>query len=364
MHLRHRHAMLLLVFLALLAGSLPAAAFEALTSALARLPASAVEKDTGLVFDYLSPRQVRYWRLQDNPGTGDDGANNAIVDPGGAMRLTGINFQALDTILVFGTPPARGMFVAGPELDGETVAAAFRAREGFEESTEAGATIFARGEDFRMNPADRDRNDPFGGLLGTAQRIAIGPHGVVFMRAWAPLRDALPLASDIAARSEADVALGRTFSTMAALAAARDPNAEAFAACGFSMAAFRLREPRSEEEAAGQGAAPAGIGSFDYALFVAAEGPVEEAAYLVVAFPDHASAEAAGPILRDRLRDFIPADQRVDAPVVQAVTVMGAAGLVTAAVIYTKSDAHPAARQLMNWRQAVYRRGFTPLAFE
>jgi hypothetical protein len=333
----------------------PADAFEALRNAVSRLPASAVAPDAPIAFDFLSPRTIRDWDLRDNPGSADRGVDAALVHPEAAAALTGIDFPALDAVLTFGVPPRIVTFLAGPGLSADRVAAAYRTR-GYEESAEFGAVVFAHGEDNRMDFADRNPNDPFGGSLGLAQRIAVGPLGLLATRAWEPLREALAMATAEAPRSPADEAAGALLAALVEAAAARDPAAVAYAAEGLGMAAVG-----PPEESAGAPARSDGIGAFRLAILVAAESEAEESATLVVAFPDADAAAAAAPRLLDRLRAFVPAETAPGARFEQSLGRHGETGIAVVAVVFDRSEAHPAARQFTRWRGAILSRRFAPL---
>lgn len=353
-----RVAMIAAALMHLTGATAGANASDTLQKMLARMPAPA--SGNGILFDFLSPTLVRSWPPVEIPGVGPEPLNKAVLESAPVIALTGIDFASLGGILAFGEPPGDVLFLSGPGIDEKVIAAALSAR-GFERSNVAGATAYAKGEDFRLDLAARDPVDPFGKLLGMSQRIAVGPFGIIETRAWPPLRANLAIIVDTAKPSDPDRTGGALYTEMAAAGAAAFPGGEAYAASGFDARAFAQSQDVYERDRQVRNARKGPIPPFLCAFLIAAIGGGHEAAQIVLAYKNLSDADVGIAEVARRLAVFEKLSPRAGATVVTSTARSSTGAFAIATLTFPANDDHLSSQAFSSWRTAIYNRGFVVL---
>jgi len=264
----------------------PALGFDQLERAVAQLPESIFDAGGGWMFDFAAPETAFELGIG-SVGIGRVQLSKAILDPGPALQLTGIDFSRLDGIMVFGEMPADIVYMSGSRIDQAAIAAALE-RRGFEAAERAGVTVFAKGDDLKTDPPNADEFDPFGAAVSRSQRIAVGDHVVMVAPAWTSIEPLLPFHAE-AASPATDVL---TQMVAAARRSAR-PMTTAYYASALTIAAFASsRDVRDGLQSfAVEALREPTMPLFTVALIVAAGSRDHETAELVLAYPDRATAE-------------------------------------------------------------------------
>ncbi len=339
----------------------PAHAYDALREAVSRLPDTMAQASSGLMFEFVSPSAVASWALKDLPGFADDAIGQALANPGAAEARTGIAFSDLNAVLDAGDPPNTLIYLAGPKIAPDAVAAAYRARK-FDESQEGGATIFARGEDFAVDFDALDQADPFGGGLGSAERVAVVPGRVLSARGWTALRPALAMLAG------SETYLGTRLARMVA-AAAKDagPGMTVDTAFGITVVAtaggaLPLAPDGSLDFSKPVAAPRQAMPPYLFAILIGAEAADGAAvAQIALYYPTLADARAGGAGVAKGAADFKKIKGFTYAATATAVADdPGAIAVVTVRV--AGGMAHPSEAVRRRWVEGIYRREFTPLS--
>ena len=336
-------------------------AADGLGDAVSRLPDTVAQTPSGLMFEFVSPSAVASWALRDRPGISDDGLREALARPDAAAQRTGIAFADLDAILVAGDPPHTLIYLAGPKIAPDAVSAALQARN-FDESREGGATVFARGDDFALDLTSVDRADPFGGRLGSAERVAVVPGRVLSARGWTDLRPALAMLAG------SETYLGTRLARMVA-AAAKDagPGMTVDTAFGITVVATAggalPLAPDGTLDFSKPIAAPRqAMPPYLFAILIGAEAADGAAvAQIALYYPTLADAQGGGAAVAKGAADFKKIKGFTYAATATAIADdPGAIAVVTVRV--AGGMAHPSEAVRRRWIEGIYRREFTPLA--
>lgn len=292
----------------------------------------------------------------------------ALADPAGVFRATGLRLPLVRHVAAFGEPPRQFLHLLGPpemDLDMPGVLQ----RRGFTRSEEAGAPVFAIGND-GSGPAVSRGNaaDPFGGMLGMPQRLLLNLGRVLAAPDWPGLRASFAALRDPDARNRLSEVLADSLELIERLLGA--PTGAALRqAVGHALPVFAGSAARRMLEALARGEAPTGGGGpNDLPVFAAAilgsadlaQGPAAFAAALYDD-PDDA-AEAAEEIVR---RLAAP-DQMGSGEVPSGVAAVhgGENGLYAAVAVARFIRPAPADAALGHWLQLVHQGDFTPLELD
>lgn len=236
-------------------------------------------------------------------------------------ELLGFDVTEVDAILTTGTPPHMIEVYGGTDdlTDLDSLAAALEPR-GFARKEIGGVPVWARFEDNHISIPDREPDDPFGGQLGQAARIA-ADDGILARTA-----SSAPLAAAIAA-SRGGPSLAGDPAVQALVRALGDDTIVQVTMFGPQVADPRGAlfgadvDPSTIAEQLANAAGEAGLPGY----YLAALGDIAAPdgrwrTVLAFAFPDDASAAAAAPMLIDRAKAALPAElyDRIDAVRVDA----------------------------------------------
>lgn len=223
-------------------------------------------------------------------------------------ELVGVDITAVDAILTAGQPPNMVEVWAGtPEgIDPAKIGPALAAR-GFAQKDMSGVTVWARFEDYRISIAERDPDDPFGGVLGQAARIAV-TDGLLARTSASP-----PLAMAIAG-SQGGPSLAAEPAVRALVASFGDETVVQVTMFGPQAGdpAAILLSPDLDPAKIAEELAKLSTGGLP-GYYLAALADLEQAngswrTVLSLAFPDDASAETAAPMMAERARAALPAE--------------------------------------------------------
>lgn len=127
----------------------------------------------------IDPALAQYRALPPGPWQ-----QSVLADADDPWRAaTGFGPGEVLRIATLSAPPARAAVIDLAPGAGAAVAPALAAR-GYAQITQGGLTAWARGEDFRVDPAARDMNDPFGGDLGQSSRVQVEGDRIRQAAAW------------------------------------------------------------------------------------------------------------------------------------------------------------------------------------
>lgn len=258
---------------------------------------------------------------------------------GGWHRRTGFDPDDVSRVLVVSAPPVQGVAL---QLKGPPDLTAL-GEAGYREATRDGLTALARGgADGSMSLADRDPDDPFGGRLGAASRIAVEGASVRQSNTW-------PMLAALASPAPSP--------TLAALATALDSGD-----WGGTPVQAQLWSPLDvapglpPDLLAGDPAAPErllepGEALPPWSMGLAADLAGEDGIGLVLlAFPDPATAARAAGVLSRRLPEAT--SMMVNAPLLEAWRVTGevrAKGSYVAVLLRGGGEGHPFDALLRAW---------------
>jgi hypothetical protein len=209
-------ALLLAVALVLPAAPLPAQTTAALRALWAEMPAIPPGERIEIGFGDLAA--ARALDLAALPGGPVDPAlaqfralppgpwpQSVLADADDPWRAaTGFGPGDVLRIATLSAPPARAAVIDLAPGAGAAVAPALAAR-GYVQATQGGLTAWARGEDFRVDLAARDLNDPFGGDLGQSSRVQVEADRIRQAVAW-PVLGFVASARDTALAGQPGVA--------------------------------------------------------------------------------------------------------------------------------------------------------------
>ena len=214
--------------------------------------------------------------------------------------ILGFEASSVDAVLVApiaGSNPASPLRVlaGGPRLQDTVHIGDALGQRGFKRENLNGAALFSLGEDNQINPARRQRGDPFGSNVGLAQRIVVTPPGLLVSSSTRDVQVALDAWSS---RVPSFADTGAMGGLLAAL-----PDAEVVQAVVLSpLGGLELRDALPGADPADTSAIPDGPRMPPWAMAAIAEllSPVDAPRQrLVLALPDPAAARA---ILEARIR--------------------------------------------------------------
>lgn len=298
----------------------------------------------------------------------------------GLRRATGIDGLALARVLSVGTPPSDVLVLSWRDgmADAVTLAAVLAGR-GFARTVELGWDVWHRFEDFRISIRDRDVDDPFGGALGAAARIAVRGGEIVGTRAWPVLRAEL-LAIDGRVPSLSGIA---EFAAVlhGTADAARRLDGVAIRAVGFhvghvgavpldpaALLQGTVEQARAAlQEQARRRAAGEALPPYVFAVLAELSAGNREAGVIALSYGTEAGAQQGAALLARRLTaspTLAGRGAQVDSRVV-ALPAQSGGPTAWSAVAVAAYAVDPAVPSLFGqWLQGVYNRDFAPLALE
>ncbi len=101
-----------------------------------------------------------------------------LLDGGQWSEWLGFDVTDVDWAVSLGEPPDRLLYLGLAEPPVAAIEAAFAAR-GATQSEADGIVFFARGEERRIDPKNRQPGYPFGGQIGQSERVALLPHALL-----------------------------------------------------------------------------------------------------------------------------------------------------------------------------------------
>lgn len=304
--------------------------------------------------------------------------DKALADPQRANALTGIRLDQVRAVLVYGAPPGEVLAILGPK-GFAAGAPEVLAQRGFEKSVVAGVEMLALGADHSVNIRARNVDDPFGHMMGSAQRIVVLDDVVVTARGtmYAALA-AAPLARPIACVTCKTIATLVEGIRPAAGQRAHIRAAMAYGARAFlggvdvattSGAPADPAELKRRVEA--MKAARARLPVFGVALFAHTSGESGHALHIALSFLDQGAAEQAARAIAERIgakawgttSGMVARGAQLPAGVEIKTSLAsvgpGFAGVVTITHVGEPADA--AAREFSLWHRMISNRDFWPM---
>lgn len=336
---------------------------------------------SGFVFEWFAPGTpfAGDATALGNAFAADEPLRLGLHQPGPAAKLTGIDLAQVEAVLVTGSPPSTLSVLLGREGPDGFVAAADPAltARGFAAKGESGFMVYARGDDNAIDMAMRTKepDDPFGGGIGRAQRIAIGGGQAIIASDWAALRAAFGRL-----RNQTDCTVCDLYRGMIKAAGGDAAGRRVTRALGLTAAAFTSDDALLQLLAPDPAGAPPDLAAiaqklreklaaggklppFTLALLALSKDQNGEAAHIVLLFPDDASAAAGAAEVVRRYPEFL-AERAGSAPLPIGSYVLplslGTAAIVT---LTDPSDrAGASAAEFNAWLTATIRRQMSPLS--
>ncbi len=337
----------------------PTQAFEPLNTYLAGVPFDI--NQTAVIWSYTHPSDgfpaaIEAGRYLDV----GEAWFYALSKPEAPRALTGIDFGKVTGVFQTGEPPNTVTVLQGPTGFASDAAYALAGR-GFEASTESGLTAYAFGEDFKIDMARRDRDDPFGSGLGRSQRIGVGDTFVISAAAWQPFRTfAAALEKPESCSNGCDLWRAAVNAVEAAA-----PHSELTAANALTLATFMapLRVEREKPGTMGAQVMPP-IG-----LVVVATTQTDDASslHLTLLYQNAKEAELGAAIVAERLRGRLSAaEMPMDRPAIAELRTSLTPTLFDSTLATISLDFEETASAQADYRnvmRAIMGRDFYPLAF-
>lgn len=314
-------------------------------------------------FTFLAPRQAfrnvpaDVLRLIDTGGLPAPLHRMIFVDELDAdvARLTGLALSEVFAVMTFGDVREQVTALAIPGTDASLFAEAFEARN-FSRREIAGQSVYHVGEDNQRNLRQRDPTDPFGRLMGLAQRVAIVGDTVLFSNRWAAFE---PAVTNLA--EQQDCSGCQTWQAM--IDAVGDVYLE-YASGWPAVSSFRVQDLASVNVDAGT------LPPFDLAMFAVTVERDRHTPKLIVHFSESASAEAGAAEIARRLESGIrpgPDGEPVQPLPAGGMTVLKAVatgGAVAVLAIETDGSMENAYRVIADWMRTIMMGSqFRPLAW-
>jgi hypothetical protein len=359
--------------LAALLAAGPVAAFEPFNTFLAIVEPAL---DGSEAFNYSAPHEPL---TEYEPGDPliwptDRALSKAMMEPGPATAMTGVDFTAVTGVFVAGRPPNLVTVLQGTEGFAHGAPEMLAERE-YEESTVSGFRVFAFGEDNAINRDMIHSGDPFGGTLGKSQRLAIADDYLVLTFSWDDAKRALSRleTSDTCAGClpwrQLSSSLENVASDRATLEAAVGYDVTAFAVTLDPTDLFGpngeliLPDPEKAEEPDPVRALP----PFLYAMLAVTRDGDNATAHIAAIFPDDSTAATGGSVIIERIEgqmaELEASDPATTHEAIVSETVDADMGTIAVVSVQFAPEAQDAAlRYYVRWLNLIYSRKFTVLS--